>query len=126
MTMDQSDRYLYPSIHDPPRLDYQGGLQVKLAISDHSTHSIRFILVTQKMVSPETQAKVTDAAARVEEPIHEAHELLQGQVPGNPDKALGHPIHPSTVHWPIAVSPYFTSPITVHQETSLFLAVKPS
>lgn len=53
----------------------------------------------------DTKAKAADIAARVEEPVHEAHQLLQGQMPNNPDKALGHPIHPATVHWPIAVSP---------------------
>ena len=56
------------------------------------------------MASEDTKNKAVDLAARVEEPIHEAHQILQGQVPGNPDKALGHPIHPATVHWPIAVS----------------------
>lgn len=56
------------------------------------------------MVSEETKSKASEMAARVEEPVHQAHQLLQGQMPNNPDKALGHPIHPSTVHWPIAVS----------------------
>lgn len=62
------------------------------------------------MVSDSTKQKVADVAAQVEEPIHESHQLLQGQMPNNPDKALGHPIHPSTVHWPIAVSHHVPFP----------------
>lgn len=66
------------------------------------------------MASEDTKSKATDLAARVEEPVHEAHQLLQGQMPNNPDKALGHPIHPATVHWPIAVGPMFLCLSIIH------------
>ncbi|WRT64421.1 uncharacterized protein IL334_001353 [Kwoniella shivajii] len=43
----------------------------------------------------------SDAASKAEEVAHESSQLLQGQVP-NSELAMGHPIHPATVHWPIA------------------------
>jgi len=49
--------------------------------------------------------KVASVAAKVDEPVHEGSQLLQGKIPSDDSKSLGHPIHPATVHWPIAVSP---------------------
>ena len=50
--------------------------------------------------------KATALGAKVDQPLHEGSQLLQGKIPveGYEDKSLGHPIHPATVHWPIAVS----------------------
>jgi len=50
--------------------------------------------------------KVASVAARADGPAHEGSQLLQGKVPSDDSKSLGHPIHPATVHWPIAVSPH--------------------
>ncbi|ORX34629.1 hypothetical protein BD324DRAFT_652899 [Kockovaella imperatae] len=44
----------------------------------------------------------TRAAEKAEEIASDSADLLAGQVPGDPDKAVGHPLHPATVHWPIA------------------------
>ncbi|WWC66123.1 uncharacterized protein I206_100023 [Kwoniella pini CBS 10737] len=44
----------------------------------------------------------SDAVQKVEEVVHESSQLLQGQVPGHEELSAGHPIHPATVHWPIA------------------------
>ncbi len=52
-------------------------------------------------MTPQTRA--SEAAKSAEQVIHKASKLTQGQIPDS-DLALGHPIHPSTVHWPIAVS----------------------
>ena len=49
--------------------------------------------------------QVASVAARADGPAHEGSQLLQGKVPSDDSKSLGHPIHPATVHWPIAVSP---------------------
>jgi hypothetical protein len=49
--------------------------------------------------------KVASVAASVDGPVHEGSQLLQGKVPSDDSKSMGHPIHPATVHWPIAVSP---------------------
>jgi hypothetical protein len=54
--------------------------------------------------------KVASVAARADGPVHEGSQLLQGKVPSDDSKSMGHPIHPATVHWPIAVSP----PIFLH------------
>ena len=54
------------------------------------------------MASQSAQPSQT-ADRSVEQVVHQSSELLQGKIP-NSDTALGHPIHPSTVHWPIAVS----------------------
>jgi hypothetical protein len=54
--------------------------------------------------------KVASVAARADGPAHEGSQLLQGKVPSDDSKSLGHPIHPATVHWPIAVSPFSFSP----------------
>nr|XP_031859241.1 uncharacterized protein CI109_005269 [Kwoniella shandongensis]KAA5526313.1 hypothetical protein CI109_005269 [Kwoniella shandongensis] len=51
------------------------------------------------MSSSSTTTK--DVARKAEDVAHEASVLLTGQVP-NSDLAMGHPIHPATVHWPIA------------------------
>jgi len=48
--------------------------------------------------------QVASVAARADGPAHEGSQLLQGKVPSDDSKSLGHPIHPATVHWPIAVS----------------------
>jgi hypothetical protein len=53
--------------------------------------------------------KVASVAASVDGPAHEGSQLLQGKVPSDDSKSLGHPIHPATVHWPIAVSPCSSS-----------------
>jgi hypothetical protein len=55
--------------------------------------------------------KATQLGAVVDQPLHEGSQLLQGKVPvaGHEDKSLGHPIHPATVHWPIAVSLLFST-----------------
>ncbi|KAK4685081.1 hypothetical protein P7C73_g5072, partial [Tremellales sp. Uapishka_1] len=48
---------------------------------------------------------ITNRAAKAADQVaHPASQLMQGKIPGDnaDDKALGHPIHPSTVHWPIA------------------------
>ena len=50
--------------------------------------------------------KVASVAARADGPVHEGSQLLQGKVPSDDSKSMGHPIHPATVHWPIAVSPH--------------------
>ncbi|WWD09700.1 hypothetical protein V865_007828 [Kwoniella europaea PYCC6329] len=42
------------------------------------------------------------ASGKAEEVAHESSQILQGQVPGHDDLSAGHPIHPATVHWPIA------------------------
>lgn len=60
------------------------------------------------MVSEDIQRKADKAAsvaAKADPPAHEASQLLQGKIPSDDSKSLGHPIHPATVHWPIAVSP---------------------
>lgn len=47
----------------------------------------------------------TRAAEKADQVAHGAAQILEGQVPNdNPDDAMGHPLHPDTVHWPIAVS----------------------
>lgn len=48
--------------------------------------------------------KVASIAAKADKPAHEGSQLLQGKIPSDDSKNLGHPIHPATVHWPIAVS----------------------
>jgi hypothetical protein len=53
--------------------------------------------------------KVASVAARADGPVHEGSQLLQGKVPSDDSKSMGHPIHPATVHWPIAVSPCSSS-----------------
>jgi hypothetical protein len=51
------------------------------------------------------QTRNQHAAEAAEQKVHEASTILQGQVPNTDgDAAIGHPIHPATVHWPIAVS----------------------
>jgi hypothetical protein len=52
--------------------------------------------------------KVASVAARADGPAHEGSQLLQGKVPSDDSKSMGHPIHPATVHWPIAVSPFYS------------------
>ena len=44
-----------------------------------------------------------EMAQKTEQVVHEGARAGTGQVPGT-DIAMGHPIHPATVHWPIAVS----------------------
>jgi hypothetical protein len=54
-------------------------------------------------MAPQTRGQ--DALQAAEQKAHEASTLLQGQLPNTDgDVAIGHPIHPGTVHWPIAVS----------------------
>ena len=43
--------------------------------------------------------KVIDTADKA---MDQATRPLMGQA-GDPDHAVGHPLHPATVHWPIAV-----------------------
>lgn len=59
-----------------------------------------------------TSGHVADFAARADaageqaaDTVKDLSEPLRDKTMGNPDKALGHPIHPATVHWPLAVSP---------------------
>ena len=49
---------------------------------------------------PTTRAQ--EAAEAAEETAHKGSQLLQGKVPGKGIET-GHPLHPATVHWPIAV-----------------------
>ena len=49
------------------------------------------------------KTRASEAAESVDQVAHESSQYLQGKIPRS-DYALGHPIHPSTVHWPIAVS----------------------
>ncbi|WWC58884.1 uncharacterized protein I303_101429 [Kwoniella dejecticola CBS 10117] len=51
-----------------------------------------------------TRSSDATVAQKAEEVAHESSQLLQGQVPisGYEDYSAGHPIHPATVHWPIA------------------------
>jgi len=44
-----------------------------------------------------------EMAQKAEHVVHEGARAGTGQVPGT-DYAMGHPVHPATVHWPIAVS----------------------
>ncbi|GFZ46991.1 hypothetical protein JCM24511_04217 [Saitozyma sp. JCM 24511] len=45
----------------------------------------------------------TRAAEKFDQVDHGAAQILEVQVPNdNPDDAMGHPLHPATVHWPIA------------------------
>ena len=48
--------------------------------------------------------------AAAEEVVHKSMLPLTGQIPIDSVDDLGHPIHPATVHWPIAVCilfPYY-------------------
>lgn len=56
--------------------------------------------------SKETQDKAAQLGRAIDAPNHKASQLTQGKIPGHPDKDMGHPIHPATVHWPIAVCPF--------------------
>ncbi|WVR04899.1 hypothetical protein IAU60_001911 [Kwoniella sp. DSM 27419] len=47
------------------------------------------------------QTRASDVAKKAEEVVHDGSQLLTGQVPHS-EVAAGHPIHPATVHWPIA------------------------
>jgi len=50
-----------------------------------------------------SQSRSNGLLSAAEQKAHEASTLLQGQVPNTDgDVAIGHPIHPGTVHWPIA------------------------
>ena len=51
----------------------------------------------------QTMSTAGDIAKKAEQVVHEGARAGTGQVPGT-DMAMGHPIHPATVHWPIAVS----------------------
>jgi hypothetical protein len=48
--------------------------------------------------------KAANLAAKADGPAHTGSQLLQGKIPSDDSKSMGHPIHPATVHWPIAVS----------------------
>lgn len=52
----------------------------------------------------EDKANGSPVIRKAEDVVHKSATVLQGQVPDS-DIAMGHPIHPSTVHFPIAVSP---------------------
>lgn len=54
--------------------------------------------------SAEAKANESPIIRKAEDIVHKSSTLLQGQIPDS-DVAMGHPIHPSTVHFPIAVSP---------------------
>lgn len=56
----------------------------------------------------EDKANSSPLIRKAEDVVHKSSTLLQGQIP-NSDVAMGHPIHPSTVHFPIAVSPFSLS-----------------
>ncbi|KAI9638655.1 uncharacterized protein MKK02DRAFT_32052 [Dioszegia hungarica] len=49
----------------------------------------------------EDKANSSPAIRAAEDAVHKGSTFLQGQIP-NSDVAMGHPIHPSTVHFPIA------------------------
>lgn len=51
------------------------------------------------------QSKAHSVAQTADKVAHKASEALQGKIPDS-EIAMGHPIHPSTVHWPIAVSAF--------------------
>ncbi|ORY28147.1 hypothetical protein BCR39DRAFT_559641 [Naematelia encephala] len=57
----------------------------------------------RKDIPAADMSPTTRAAEAAEQAAHQTSQVLQGRIPNQtPDKALGHPIHPSTVHWPIA------------------------
>lgn len=66
--------------------------------------------------SQETQDRAAELGAVIDGPIHAASQVLQGKVPNHPDKDMGHPIHPATVHWPIAVSSFWIRSVLLQPE----------
>jgi hypothetical protein len=57
-------------------------------------------------MSKQSQQTLADLAVEADQAAHKTSQGLQGKIPieGKEDEGLGHPIHPATVHWPIAVS----------------------
>jgi hypothetical protein len=67
--------------------------------------------------SAEAKANSSPAIRTAEDVVHKSSTLLQGQIPDS-DIAMGHPIHPSTVHFPIAVRCLCSSDLLLADSTS--------